>query len=230
MNIQEGLIVSCQALKHEPLYGGDTIAKMAHAARLGGAVGIRANTTKDIRAISKKLKNSLPIIGLIKAEYPDSSVYITPTAKEVKRLVKSGCEVIALDATQRRRPGGEKLEDLITLIRKSSNKKIMADIATLEEAVIAEGLGVDYISSTLYGYTESTKGLSIPDLGFLTQLKAAITKATVVAEGGINSREILGNILQLGYRHIVIGGAITRPLEITKGYTSVVSQFVSNQC
>ena len=72
--IPKGLVVSCQALRNEPLYGGDTIPKMALAAKLGGAVGIRANTVRDINAIYRRLKGGLPIIGLIKRDYPDSPV------------------------------------------------------------------------------------------------------------------------------------------------------------
>lgn len=46
--LEPGLIVSCQALPNEPLYGGDTMAKMAFAAYQGGAKGIRANSVKPV--------------------------------------------------------------------------------------------------------------------------------------------------------------------------------------
>ncbi|MFR5876204.1 MAG: N-acetylmannosamine-6-phosphate 2-epimerase, partial [Eubacterium sp.] len=91
--IKGGLIVSCQALKTEPLYDSYIMAKMAWAAYLGGAVGIRANTIIDIKAIKEMV--DLPIIGIIKAEYDDSDVYITPTIDEVDALVDAGCEIIA---------------------------------------------------------------------------------------------------------------------------------------
>ena len=102
--IKGGLIVSCQALSTEPLYDSYIMSKMAYAASLGGAVGIRANTVVDILAIRERV--SLPIIGIIKEVYPDSDVYITPTMKEVDALVEIGCEIIAVDATNRTRPGG----------------------------------------------------------------------------------------------------------------------------
>ena len=111
-NLKEhGLIVSCQAVKGEPLYGLHMMGHFARATVLGGAAGIRANYVEDINEITAKV--DVPVIGIIKAEYPDSEVYITPTLKEVKALLTTKCCVIALDATKRVRPNGEKLEDLI---------------------------------------------------------------------------------------------------------------------
>lgn len=220
--LPRGLIVSCQALKNEPLYGGDTIPKMALAAEMGGAVGIRANTVKDINAIYKKLKGRLPIIGLIKKDYPDSPVYITPTYKEVKALIKSRCCAIALDATNRVRHDGIKFADLVKFIREHSDKRIVADIATYEEAMEAESLGVDYISTTMCGYTEETKDIKIPNIELCQRLKTDLKNAVVIAEGGIHAYEELDAILSLGIDHVIIGGAITRPKCITNNYVQVL--------
>ena len=96
--IKGGLIVSCQALSTEPLYDSYIMSKMAYAAMLGGAVGIRANTIVDIKAIKKEV--DLPIIGIIKEEYDDSDVYISPTMKEIDALVEEGCDIIATDANK----------------------------------------------------------------------------------------------------------------------------------
>ena len=219
--IPKGLVVSCQALPEEPMYGKDTMPKMAYAAYLGGAVGIRANTVRDINAINKKLEGKLPIIGLIKKVYEDSPIYITPTLKEVKALIKSDCTVIALDATLRNRPMGARLEDLVKYIRDNSDKAIMADIATYEEAKNAEKLGFDLISTTLRSYTEETKGIVIPDVDFCKQLHETIKDSVVVAEGGIHTFEEVQAILNLGIDRVIIGGAITRPMEITKNYVKV---------
>ena len=54
---------------------------------------------------------------MIKRNYDDSEIYITATKKEVEELLESGCEIIALDATLRKRPNDEKLEDLVKLIK-----------------------------------------------------------------------------------------------------------------
>ena len=222
--IPRGLVVSCQALKDEPLYGGDTIPKMALAAMLGGAVGIRANTVRDINAIHKRLKGKLPIIGLIKVVYPNSPVYITPTQKEVHALIRSKCSVIAMDATMRPRPNGVTLEELVSYARAHTKKPLMADVATYEEAMNAERLGFDYISTTLRSYTEETKSFVIPDPDFCRQLMADVKNATVVAEGGINSFEALRKVLDTGIEHVVIGGAITRPMNITEKFAQVVAE------
>ena len=96
------LIVSCQALEDEPLHSSYIMSKMALAAYQGGAKGIRANSVEDIQAIRHEV--SLPIIGIIKKDYDDSDIYITPTIQEVDDLVKAGADIIALDATNRLRP------------------------------------------------------------------------------------------------------------------------------
>ena len=75
--IRGGLIVSCQALEQEPLHSSFIMGRMAYAAYLGGAVGIRANSIADIKEI--KTKVPLPIIGIIKKEYENSGTKITPT-------------------------------------------------------------------------------------------------------------------------------------------------------
>ena len=155
-NLNRGLIISCQAVKGEPLYGLNIMHHFARAAVLGGAKGIRANYVEDINAIKKEV--DVPVIGIIKAVYPDSDVYITPTLKEVKALIETGCEVIALDATNRVRPNEQKLEDLVDYIRKNApNVEIMADCSNFSEAKRADELGFDYIGSTMRGYTEYTK-------------------------------------------------------------------------
>ena len=113
--IKGGLIVSCQALSTEPLCDPYIMSMMAYAAKEGGAVGIRANTTVDIEAIKKKV--DLPIIGIIKKDYEGSDVYITPTEKEVEELVRTGVDIIAVDATKRMRPGNITFEEFFKNIR-----------------------------------------------------------------------------------------------------------------
>lgn len=141
------------------------MAKMALAAQQGGAVGIRANSKEDIIAIKQEVK--LPVIGIIKQDYSDSDVFITATKREANLLLETGCEMIALDATLRKRPQGETLEELVSYIReKGPHVQLMADISTIEDAVNAEKLGFDCVSTTLYGYTNETKGCKLYDNEF----------------------------------------------------------------
>lgn len=218
--LSRGLIVSCQAVLGEPLYGLNIMQHFAKAAVLGGAVGIRANYVSDIKEIKKSV--DVPIIGIIKAEYPDSEVYITPTLKEVKELIEAGCEVISLDATKRPRPRGEKLCDLVDYIRKNSTVEIMADCSTLEEAENAHKLGFDYIGSTMRGYTSYTKGIEIPDYSFLTELVKSFPDTKIIAEGGIWEANQLTKVCECGVYAVVIGSAITRPKDITAHFVKAL--------
>ncbi|MEC0242172.1 N-acetylmannosamine-6-phosphate 2-epimerase [Paenibacillus dokdonensis] len=216
--IQGGLIVSCQALEDEPLHGGDTMAKMALAAKQGGAIGIRANSVHDILAIKQVTK--LPIIGIIKRDYDDSGVYITPTLREVQELMEVQVDIIALDATRSPRPGGETLEDLVTYM-KGKGQRMMADISTLEEALYAESIGVDCISTTLSGYTAYSPQHQEPDFELLQEAARRI-RIPVIGEGRINTPEQAAYCLKLGAHAVVVGSAITRPRLITEKFAVAV--------
>lgn len=217
-SIRGGLIVSCQALEDEPLHGSDTMAKMALAADQGGAVCIRANSVQDIAAIKKATK--LPIIGIIKRDYEDSEIYITPTLREVRELMEAGVDVIALDATGRQRPGGEKLEELVAFM-KGHGQKVMADISTIEEALYAESIGVSCISTTLSGYTPYSPQQIDPDFNLLQEAVRRI-RIPVIAEGRINTPEQAANSLKLGAHAVVVGSAITRPKLITERFADAI--------
>lgn len=212
------LIVSCQALTDEPLHGSEIMGRMAKAAQEGGASGIRANGIEDIQAIKRAV--DLPVIGIIKREYPDSSVYITPTVEEVEALVKTGVDIIALDATNRVRPDDSTIETFFLKLKNRFSKQVfMADCATLEDAKRAEELGFDIVAPTLYGYTEETAGLKVyeHDFKFLQEMIGAV-KVPVIAEGNVITPEHARRVLELGAHAVVVGGAITRPQQITKRF------------
>lgn len=218
--IKGGLIVSCQALASEPLYDNYIMSKMALAAKLGGAVGIRANTVVDIKAIKEKV--DLPLIGIIKQEYDDSDVYITPTMKEVDALVETGCEIIAIDATNRLRPNGETLEAFFTKVRaKYPNQLFMADTSCFDEGKKAEELGFNLIGTTMAGYTPYTKGTQLPDFNLMQRYVSEL-HTPVIAEGGIWVPEQLKKAIDIGVHSAVVGTAITRPRDITKHFAEVL--------
>lgn len=218
LGLQSKLIVSCQALEHEPLHGSYMMGRMAVAALEGGAAGIRANTAEDIREI--KTQVNLPIIGIVKRDYPDSAVYITPTMAEIDELAGEGVDIIALDATFDQRPGGLTLTELVKQIKETyPDQLLMADISTVEEAVHAERLGFDLISTTLVGYTPSSKGHVVygDDFEILKKILNAV-HAPVIAEGNIMTPEMARRCIELGAYSVVVGGAITRPQQITERF------------
>lgn len=213
--IHKDLIVSCQALEHEPLHGSEIMAKMAQAAKEGGACAIRSNSAVDVAAI--KLQTGLPVIGLVKRDYPDSEVFITATLKEVKELLAVEADVIALDATYRKRPNGENLKDLVDYIHENSNALVMADIATIRDAEYALECGVDMVSTTLSGYTDDSPKQDDPDFELVEKLSQRLP-IPVIAEGRIQTPEQARRMLELGAWSIVVGGAISRPQLITKAF------------
>lgn len=220
--IKGKLVVSCQALENEPLHSAFIMARMALAAAEGGSAGIRANSVVDIEAIKQQV--ALPVIGLIKRDYPDSEVFITPTLREVEALIAAAPEMIALDATQRPRPGGETLAQLVAAIRaRWPALLLMADIASVEEALIAEQLGFDCVGTTLYGYTPQTKGHTLPESDFaLLKAVLAAVAIPVIAEGNVDTPERAARCLALGAHAVVVGGAITRPQQITRRFTDAI--------
>lgn len=220
-SVFQGLIVSCQALENEPLFGAEIMGKMALAAKEGGARAIRANTVEDIMEIKKV--TGLPVVGLIKRDYPDSEIYITPTLREVKELVETKCEVIALDATNRSRPNGESLKTLVQYIHENSDALVMGDIATEEDAYYAVECGVDMVSTTLSGYTADSPKMEGPDFALVEKLVQTV-KVPVIAEGRITTPEQAAKMIRLGAHAVVVGGAITRPQLITKRFTEYLNQ------
>lgn len=216
------LIVSCQALPNEPLHSSFIMGRMALAAKEGGAKGIRANTAKDIAEIKKNV--DLPIIGIVKRDYPDSEIYITPTMREIRELMEVKPDIIALDATDRLRPEGRTLDEFFLEVKKAyPNQLFMADCATYEECVHADQLGFDFVGTTMVGYTPASKGLKIDadDFKILRDVLKSV-KHRVICEGNIDSPEKARHVLDLGAYCVVVGSSITRPQLITRKYTQAI--------
>ncbi|GAB2556129.1 N-acetylmannosamine-6-phosphate 2-epimerase [Gracilibacillus alcaliphilus] len=222
--LENKLIVSCQALEHEPLHSSFIMGRMAVAAVEGGAAGIRANSGVDIKEIKQQV--DVPVIGLVKRDYPDSEVFITATLKEIDELIEAQPEIIALDATLRKRPNGVQTKELVDYVKDNAPTiALMADISTVEEAVEAEKIGFDCVSTTLVGYTKETEGQNIFDHDY--RIWKDIHQAVnipVVAEGKIDTPEKAAKVLELGASFVVVGSAITRPQLITKSFYQAVNQ------
>ena len=223
-SLKGNLIVSCQALADEPLHSSFIMGRMAKAAKQGGASGIRANTPVDIKEIQNQV--DLPIIGIIKKDYDDSKVYITPTMDEIDQLVATGVEIIALDATEDLRPNGKNIDDFYKEIKeKYPDQLLMADCSTIAEAIHADELGFDFVGTTLVGYTDQSKGHKIEanDFEILREIIKNV-KAMVIAEGNINTPEKAKRVIELGAYSVVVGSIITRPQVITKNFVDKLAE------
>ena len=214
------LVVSCQALADEPLHSAFIMGRMALAAKVGGAAAIRAQGVADIQEI--KRVTGLPIIGLIKRNYADSAIYITPTMREVKELMESGCDMIALDMTHRRRPGGICAADMVRLIHEAG-VLVLADISTYEEGVAAQEVGADAVSTTLSGYTAYSPSLAGPDIELVGRLSAELS-VPVFAEGRIGCPDDIVKVMAAGAFAPIVGSAITRPQLITASFAAALDE------
>jgi N-acylglucosamine-6-phosphate 2-epimerase len=216
--LRGGLIVSCQALPGEPLFGAANMARMATAAEQGGAVGIRANSPADIAAI--RAASSLPLIGLSKVDVSGFDVYITPTLADAIAVGEAGADIIALDATARPHPEGT-LTSFIKRVKAATGKLVLADISTDDEALAAQDAGADFVSTTMSGYTPYSSQLVDPDLELVRRL-AFVLSIPLIAEGRIATPEQARAALDAGAWAVVVGGAITRPQQITERFLKAI--------
>ena len=220
------MIVSCQAIPGEPLYMEDdsVMYLMARAAKRAGTPAIRTSSIRDVVAIKKE--TGLPVIGLVKINYPGYDSYITPTMKEVDDLVAAGSDVVALDCTLRKRGDGTTINEFITQIKeKYPDIILMADISNYEEGINAWKCGVDIVGTTMSGYTDYTSKKDEPDYELMRRL-AADMDIPVIGEGKIHYPEQAVKALQTGVWSIVVGGAITRPMEIEQRFMKAIDEGV----
>jgi N-acylglucosamine-6-phosphate 2-epimerase len=220
--VKNGLIVSCQADEGLPMSSPDILAAVAETVALARPAGIRASLPENIRAIKSVVP--LPMIGIFKQVYPDSPVFITPTFREIKKVVAAGADIVALDATDRIRPGGVTLSELVREHHNRYDVPLMADISTLEEGLVAEELGFDLVGTTLSGYTDATRHRAAsgsPDFDFLDALLSRLT-LPVIMEGRIWQPGQAVEALNRGAHAVVVGSAITRPNLITERYVQAI--------
>ncbi len=220
--IKGGIIVSCQALPGEPLYVEEKsiMYLMARAAKQSGAVAIRTNSVRDVIAIRNE--TGLPVIGLIKKTYEGYQSYITPTMKEIDQLIEAKSDMIAIDCTMRKRGDGLTINEFLSQVKlKYPNIIIMADISNYEEGINAWKAGVDILGTTMSGYTEYSPINDEPDFELVKGLSEDTT-IPVIAEGKIHYPEQALQMFENGALAVTVGGAITRPHEITKRFVDAV--------
>ncbi|MFB7652990.1 MULTISPECIES: N-acetylmannosamine-6-phosphate 2-epimerase [unclassified Streptomyces] len=213
-----GLVVSCQARPGEPLHGPRHMAAMALSAELGGARAVRVNGPEDVRAVKDVV--GVPVIGLWKDG--DDGVYITPTLTHALRVAEAGADVVALDATERPRGDGRTLAETTAAVH-DAGALVMADVSTLAEGLAAAAAGADMLSTTLSGYTPYSPSGPGPDLHLVRELAAAGV-APVFAEGRYATPAAAADALRLGAHAVVVGGAITRPTDITARFADALAE------
>ena len=219
------VIVSCQAIPGEPLYDKErsVMPLMARAARQAGAKMIRTSSVRDIIGI--KEETGLPVIGLIKREYPGYMGRITMTMREVDECLEAGADIVSIDCTDCPRGDGLTPSAFLQQVRrKHPSIIIMADCATLSEAQAAYAAGADLVGTTMNGYTPQTaqEGPG-PNFELVRQMAVALP-CPVIAEGRIHTPEEAREMLRCGAWAVVVGGAITRPLEIAGRFMRAVEE------
>jgi N-acylglucosamine-6-phosphate 2-epimerase len=214
-----GLIVSCQAPLGHPLRDSGMIARLAVAADLGGAVAVRVNSTEDIRAV--KDVTDLPVIGIYKVGQRNGRDLITPRLELVTALAAAGADVIALEATAETPSEHDDPTNLLRRVCAELDLPVMADVATIREGFAAWQAGADLVATTLSGYTAaSTQDTTGPDLDLVASLSAY--GARTVGEGRYRTPEQVKEAFDRGAFAVVVGGAITDPVAITRRFTMVV--------
>jgi N-acylglucosamine-6-phosphate 2-epimerase len=216
--LRGGLIVSVQAWPGSALEDPYVIAAMAAAAEANGAAGVRIQGVANMRAVRDRVR--IPMIGIIKREYPGFAPYITPTLEEVRAIVDCGAEIVAFDATARARPNGVTTEGIIEAIL-DAGKLAMADCATSSDALCAQADGADIVATTLHGYTEETKGSPLPALGMVREISEL--DAFVICEGGIHAPGQVGQALDSGADAVVVGTAITNIDWLVREFASLTT-------
>ncbi|MDU1059721.1 MAG: N-acetylmannosamine-6-phosphate 2-epimerase [Leclercia adecarboxylata] len=207
---QGGLIVSCQPVPDSPLDKPEIIAAMALAAEQAGAVALRIEGVENLRAVRAVV--TIPIIGIVKRDLPDSPVRITPWLEDVDALAEAGASIIAFDGTRRPRP--VPVEALLARIR-HHQLIAMADCSSQEEGLYCHQLGTQLIGTTLSGYT-SAETPDEPDLALVASLSQAGCR--VVAEGRYNSPTLAAQAIEQGAWTVTVGSAITRLEHICQWY------------
>lgn len=211
--LRNGLIVSCQAAPGSPLANRGLMSYMAEAAEAGGAVAIRAEGLRDIAEVKKAV--SIPIVGLIKLKSESTPIVITPLLENVHALLEAGVDLIAVDATLRKRIDGTLGNEFVAQA-KAIGAQVVADIDNLDSAIAAEKSGAVAVFTTLSGYTIG----AVPEFPDIDLVKSCSINCSVpvIAEGRINTPELANQAFKAGAWSVCVGSAITDPWLSTKRF------------
>ena len=227
-SFKNGFIVSCQVQTDDPIYTEDIVVKMAEAAKWAGAVGIRANSPEQIKAIKEKV--DLPMIGLWKIWHEDTDVFITPTLEAAKAVWEAGAEIIALDCTKQITHEKTIAWDLLDIVKKEIPEAIIfADVSSYEEAAHAIAHGADIVAPTLYGYTKETAHIEGADYRLFAKMcRDFKDDVYMMMEGHLYTPEDAMKCIYLGAHAVVVGSAITRPHLTAKRFVDLLGGYQDN--
>lgn len=221
-NLKGGMIVSCQSEGNDPFNEDpEYMALFARAAEMGGAIGIRTQGIEKLKAI--KRATSLPVIGLLKSQFPDGTVCITGSFAEVEQLIEAGSDIVAIDGTFRER---ESMTGpaFISEVKQRYGCTVLADIATCEEAKACQEAGAEAVSTTLNGYTPDTIQFQDgPNYKLLADLVQSLS-IPVFAEGRYNTPTEARRAMEIGAYAVISGTAITRPRVITQWFVQEINK------
>ncbi|WP_280938368.1 putative N-acetylmannosamine-6-phosphate 2-epimerase [Xaviernesmea rhizosphaerae] len=214
-DLQDSLVVSCQPVPGGPMDTAEAVVGFARAALAGGARALRIESVAYVRAVRAAV--SAPIIGLVKRDLSDSPVRITPFLSDVEGLIEAGADIIAFDATDRPRP--VPVAELAAAVR-AAGRLSMADCACVEDGRRALALGVDFLGTTMSGYTGGPEPVA-PDLELIAAFRAMTPD--VIAEGRIRTPEQAAAAVAAGAAAVVVGSAITRTEHATGWFLEAVT-------
>jgi N-acylglucosamine-6-phosphate 2-epimerase len=189
------------------------MSAIARAAELGGAAGIRAEGVADIRAIKDAV--SVPVVGLVKRDLPNSPVRITPSLDDARAVADAGADVVAVDATVRARPDGMATHDFLAALAAELETPLLADVDSFEAGVAARTAGADAVATTLSGYTGDGGAPEHPDLELVERLAAELD-CPLLAEGRYSTPGEVAAAFEAGAFAVVVGAAITDPTALTR--------------
>lgn len=217
-SLSRQIIVSVQAPPADPLDHIDTLRRIAIAVLRGGAGGLRSNGVESTQTF--RAETTLPILGIQKRSV-GGTLCITPDFEAAQAIARAGADVIALDCSVARSTQAEPWPELITHIHTELQKPVLADIATIEEALAAEARGVDAVATTLYGFTPQTSGACTVNWEMVAALVSKL-RVPLIVEGHISQPDEVRRAFELGVFSVVIGSAITRPESITARFVSAI--------
>ena len=145
------------------------------------------------------------------------------TLRDVDECMEALSDIVSIDCTDTERGDGLTAPEFLKKVKeKYPNIIIMADCATLNEAKAARAAGADLVGSTMNGYTAATADCKGDPNYELVKDMVASLDCPVIAEGRVHTPEQAKKMLEIGAWAVVVGGAITRPLEIAQRFFAAI--------